>query len=293
MDRDGPPEARAAGAYLSPVQTRDHADGSAAQLLEVAVALARGAGEVVRSRVEGRTVSAKSTPTDLVTDVDRATEAWLLDRLAQWRPGDAVLGEEGGATEGSTGVRWLLDPIDGTVNFVLGLPDYGVSVAAEVDGEVVAGAVFQPATGTLYRASRGGGAFRRETGGDDVALHGPRGVPLDRAVIGTGFGYDAARRRAQAAVVARLIDRIADIRRIGAASLDLCAVAAGRLDAYYEVGLNPWDWGAGLLVAQEAGAVASGLRGRAPGTAMTAVAGPSCAAQLFTLLEELDADEVG
>jgi myo-inositol-1(or 4)-monophosphatase len=269
-------------------------------LRDVAVELARGAGAVVRQRVADAraagstaTVSAKSTPTDLVTDVDRATEAWLLARLAERRPDDAVLGEEGGATEGNSGVRWLLDPIDGTVNFVLGLPEYAVSVAAEVDGEVVAGAVFAPATGVLHEAVRGGGARRHEPGSGPEILHGPRGVPLDRAVVGTGFGYDPARRSAQAAVLAKLIDRIADIRRIGAASLDLCAVAAGRLDGYFEVGLNPWDWGAGLLVAREAGALASGLRGREPGEQMTAVAGPSCAVELFALLEDLDADAVG
>lgn len=278
----------------------DESRATPTELLDVAVALAQGAGEVVRARIgEARgaagsaTVSVKSTPTDLVTEVDRATEEWLLAQLRDRRPDDAVLGEEGGATEGSSGVRWLLDPIDGTVNFVLGLPDYAVSVAAEVDGVVVAGAVFAPATGALYRASLGGGAFLREAGSDEIRLHGPRGVPLERAVLGTGFGYDPARRSAQAAVVAKLIDRIADIRRIGAASLDLCAVAAGRLDGYFEVGLNPWDWGAGLLVAQEAGALVSGLRGRAPGGLMTAVAGPSCAADLFAVLEELDADAVG
>ena len=270
------------------------------ELLEVAVALARGAGDVVRdgaaevrSRAGGVGVSSKSTPTDLVTEVDRATERWLLERLRDWRPDDAVLGEEGGATEGSSGVRWLLDPIDGTVNFVLGLPDHAVSVAAEVDGVVVAGAVYAPATGELHHASLGGGAHLTRAGGDEVRLTGPRGVPLDRAVLGTGFGYDPARRSAQAAVLARMIDRIADVRRIGAASLDLCAVAAGRLDGYWEVGLNAWDWGAGLLVATEAGALATGLYGRAPGAHMTAVAGPSCAAELFAVLEELDADAVG
>lgn len=296
VDRDaGRPFRRSAGPYLSPVARPTDAAATAVELLDVATTLAQGAGALVRERTatarasgESARVSAKSTPTDLVTDVDRAAESWLLDRLREWRPADAVLGEEQGASEGSTGVRWLLDPIDGTVNFVLGQPDYAVSVAAEVDGVVVAGAVYAPATGDLYTASLGGGAHL-----DGEALHGPRGVPLARAVLGTGFGYDPARRRLQAAVLGRLIDRIADIRRIGAASLDLCAVAAGRLDGYFEVGLNPWDWGAGLLVAREAGALASGLRGRAPGEQMTAVAGPSCAAELFALLEELDADDVG
>ena len=260
----------------------------AVELEQLAVELATGAAAVVRAaRLHSVTISAKSTVTDLVTEADRDTEAWLVRRIAQLRPGDGVLGEEGGGRDGTTAVRWLLDPIDGTVNFVLGLPQYAVSVAAEVDGRVVAGAVCNPVSREVFHARHGGGAWLGETG-----LHGPRDVPLERAVIGTGFGYDAARRADQAAIVAALLPRIGDLRRLGAASLDLCAVAAGRLDGYFEAGLNPWDYAAGLLIATEAGCVESGLRGRAPGPQLAAVAGAELAPSFFAILAELGADRL-
>jgi myo-inositol-1(or 4)-monophosphatase len=269
----------------------DAAEDLIHELEDIAVLLARGAAEVVRDARRGRlSVSAKSTVTDLVTAADREVERWLVARLAALRPGDAVLGEEGGAHAGTAAggrVRWLLDPIDGTVNFVLGVPQYAVSVAAELDGTVVAGAVCNPANGELYRARQGAGAY---LGGE--RLTGPRDVPLERAVIGTGFGYDARQRTRQVAVVAQLLPRIADIRRIGSASLDLCAVAAGRLDGYFEAGLNVWDYAAGALIAAEAGALVSGLRGRAPSGLLTAAAGPYLAPALFAVLEELGADAV-
>jgi myo-inositol-1(or 4)-monophosphatase len=250
--------------------------------------LASGAGDLIRRHQHDHfAIDTKSTPTDVVTEVDHAVEAYIRDALAQRRPDDAVVGEEAGDRGGTSGVRWFVDPIDGTVNFVLGLPQYAVSIAAELDGRVVAGCVHNPISGELFHATLGGGAFEGDQG-----LPGPREVPLPRAVIGTGFGYDAARRARQAAVVAALLPRIADIRRIGAAALDLCAVAAGRLDGYFEVGLNPWDWSAGVLIASEAGCAVSGLRGRPVGGAMTAVAGPALAPDFFALLEELDADQV-
>ncbi|MDT4893262.1 MAG: monophosphatase [Pseudonocardiales bacterium] len=265
---------------------RDVAD-SPERLGVLAVDLAAGAAAEVRSRLGERAeVSSKTTSTDLVTAADRHVEQWLADRLARSRPADSILGEEGGGRPGSSGVRWILDPIDGTVNFVLGLPQFAVSVAAEVNGVVVAGAVANPMSGELFRATLGGGAWL-----GDTRLRGPREVPLDRAVVGTGFGYESARRARQIAVVARLLPRIADIRRLGAASLDLCAVAAGRLDAYFEAGLNPWDYAAGALVAAEAGCVVTGLRGRPFDDRMTVAAGNASAA-LIALLEDLDADEV-
>jgi myo-inositol-1(or 4)-monophosphatase len=184
-------------------------------------------------------------------------------------------------------VRWVLDPIDGTVNFVLGLPAYAISVAAEVDGTVAAGAVANPVTRETFHARRGGGAY---LGGK--RLTGPRDVALERAVVGTGFGYDAGRRARQGAVVAALLPRVADIRRLGAAALDLCFVAAGRLDAYFEAGLNPWDHAAGGLVATEAGCLVSGLRGRPPSGTLYAAAGPGLARRFFSLLEEVGADTV-
>jgi myo-inositol-1(or 4)-monophosphatase len=257
-------------------------------LADIAVELASGAGEIIQARRgEPLDVLTKSTPTDMVTAVDHEVEAWLSAQIAAHRPGDAILGEESAESPGHSGVRWIVDPIDGTVNFVLGLPQYAVSVAAEVDGTVVAGCVHNPASGEVFRASLGGGACL-----DGRRLPGPRDVPLARAVIGTGFGYDARRRARQGRVVAALLPSIADIRRIGAASLDLCSVAAGRLDGYFEAGLNPWDWAAGVLVAQEAGCVASGLRGRPAGAGVTAVAGPALAGPFFALLEQLGVDRL-
>jgi myo-inositol-1(or 4)-monophosphatase len=258
-------------------------------LEQLAVELATGAADVVRAgRARALDVSAKSTATDLVTAADRATEQWLRDELARCRPDDAVLGEESGAEAGTSAVRWVIDPIDGTVNFVLGLPQYAVSIAAEVGGCAVAGAVLNPASGELFHAHRGGGAYLGGT-----RLGGPRTVELSRAVVGTGFAYAADVRRRQAGVVARLLPAVADIRRLGSASLDLCAVAAGRLDAYFESGLNAWDYAAGLLIATEAGCAASGLRGREPGARMTAVARAELLGELTALLEDLDADDVG
>ncbi len=266
----------------------------AVELEQLAVELVTGAADIVRGL--GRrdllghrdlSVGTKSTATDLVTQVDRATERWLVEHLAATRPDDAVLGEEGGARPGSSPVRWLIDPIDGTVNFVLGIPHYAVSVAAELDGEVVAGAVVDVVSGETFRARRGAGAWLNET-----ALGGPRDVPMERAVIGTGFGYDAAARTRQISIVAELLPRIADIRRMGAASLDLCSVAAGRLDGYFEAGLNPWDYAAGALIAEEAGCRVTGLRGRPASARLTAAAGVSLAAEFFAVLELLGADSV-
>jgi myo-inositol-1(or 4)-monophosphatase len=257
-------------------------------LVEIAVELTTGAGELILARRGTHLdISTKSTPTDIVTVVDREVEEWLFAQIAARRPDDAIFGEEGEPSAGSSGIRWLIDPIDGTVNFVLGLPAFTVSVAAEVDGQVVAGCVYNPETGELYRATIGGGAYLGSR-----RLDGPRDVPLNRAVIGTGFSYDAERRAKQGAVAAAMLPRIADIRRIGSASLDLGFLAAGRLDGFFETGLNPWDWAAGALIATEAGCVISGLRGRPVGRPAIAVAGASLAADFFGLLEELGADRV-
>jgi myo-inositol-1(or 4)-monophosphatase len=267
---------------------------TASELGKYAVHLATGAAELVR-RTDRRSVGtaldlevhSKSTSTDLVTVVDRASERWLIEQITRDRPGDAVLGEEGGGRDGTSGVRWVVDPIDGTVNFVLGLPEYAVSVAAEQDGRFVAGAVCNPVSGELFHATLGGGAWL-----GDQPLAGPRDVDLDRAVVGTGFSYGRELRRRQAGVVAALLPRVADIRRIGSAALDLCSVACGRLDAYFEVGLNPWDYGAGALIASEAGCVVGGLRGAPLSSRIAVVAGPGLAAAFIGLLEELGADGV-
>lgn len=201
-------------------------------------------------------VQTKSTPTDPVTVVDTETELLLRDRLSVLRPGDVILGEEGGGpAAGDDGtVCWVIDPIDGTVNFLYGIPAYGISIAAQIDGVSVAGAVADVVSAEVYSAAVGHGAHVL-SGGRRRELRCSGVSELSMALVGTGFGYAAHRRADQAALVARLLPEVRDVRRIGSASLDLCMVAAGRLDAHYEHGLHVWDWAAGALVATEAGAV--------------------------------------
>lgn len=251
---------------------------------------ARAAGAlIVDDRPEDLAVSAtKTSPTDVVTAMDTAAEALLVDTLLQARPDDGVLGEEGGLRPGTSGLTWVVDPIDGTVNYLYQIPAYAVSVAV-VRGqpdpsswEVLAGCVHNPVTGETWSAATGHGAT---LDGHPVAVN--RGIPLDRALVGTGFGYTAERRREQARVLAGLLPRIRDVRRAGAASLDLCAVASGRLDAYYERGLKPWDLAAGGLVATEAGARVSGLSGLAATEAMVVAAAPDLAPQLASAVAAL------
>jgi myo-inositol-1(or 4)-monophosphatase len=181
-------------------------------------------------------------------------------------------------------VRWVLDPIDGTVNYRYGLPQYAVSLAAEVDGVALAGVVINAATGDEWTATRGGGAWR-----SGRRLHGSARTTLDQTLVGTGFGYDARRRAHQAAVLAQLITQVRDIRRFGAAALDLCAVAEGTLDAYFEKGLNPWDHAAGGLIASEAGLTVAGLHGAPAGLDMVLAAPPAIFGPLHDALAELDA----
>jgi myo-inositol-1(or 4)-monophosphatase len=263
-----------------------------AELLDLAVATAREAGALVaRGRdTAGEDVDVKSSSVDLVTAVDRASEELVVDRLLGARPDDGLLGEEGGERPGTSGVRWIVDPIDGTTNFVYGLPAYAVSIAAEVDGRVVAGAVLNAATGELFTATRGGAARVSVPGREPALLRCGSPASLGQALVATGFGYRAEQRRAQGAVVARLLPEVRDIRRFGSAALDLCSVAAGRVDAYYERHLNPWDFSAGALIAAEAGAVVTGLPGRPFGEPLGIAAAPSVAEPLVALLDRLHAD---
>ena len=265
-----------------------------AELMPIAIELARRAGALIaagRQRADadrtGLVVAVKDTPTDVVTTVDTAAEQFLTEQLRRLRPQDAILGEEGAWSAGSSGVRWLVDPIDGTVNFMYGLPQYAVSVAAERAGAVLAGAVHSPASGETFWASLGGGAWLSVAGGPAVRLRVSHRAELPLALVGTGFSYAAEVRARQAAVLVGLLPRVRDIRRLGSAALDLCYCAAGRLDAYYEVQLKPWDFAAGGLIAEEAGAVLSGLRGRVAGTEVLAAAAPGVAQPFFRLLEEL------
>ena len=234
------------------------------QLRTVAEQLATEAAEFVRRRrIEvfgnpqpgnGTAVRAKSTPTDPVTVVDTETERLLRDRLAQLRPGERILGEEeGGPTGSHDSLTWVLDPIDGTVNFVYGLEAYAVSVAVQRDGVSVAGAVANVPTRALYSAALGHGA-EVQRDGVTTPLTCSTAVELSMSLVGTGFSYSPEHRRRQAEVVAKLLPLVRDLRRLGSAALDLCMVAAGQLDAYYEDGVHLWDWAAGALIAAEAGA---------------------------------------
>jgi myo-inositol-1(or 4)-monophosphatase len=274
-----------------------------AALLRIALDAAGEAGRLLASwRGDERpeVIDTKSSPTDVVTEMDRRSEALITKRIRVFRPGDIVLGEEGGQTlgghddpdaaGGKTRVRWVVDPLDGTVNYLYGLPDWAVSIAVEVNGAILAGVVEVPRFGETFTAVAGEGAWLRRAGNPEVAtaLHCNFDVALDRALVGTGFGYDSGRRRVQGEVVAALLPHVRDIRRGGSAAVDLCSVAAGRMDAFFERGLNYWDYAAGGLIAREAGAVVGGLAGQPESTSMTVVAGPDLFRHLDAFLTRLD-----
>ena len=235
-----------------------------------------------RRRDEGVTVAAsKSSPVDIVTEADRETERLIRDALAQARPNDGFFGEESGAEPGTSGLTWLVDPIDGTVNFLYGIPHYAVSIGV-VEGEpdplswtALAAAVVNPASGELFTATAGGGAFL-----DGEPLRVAEPVDLSQALVGTGFAYASEMRGRQGAVIAQLLPQVRDIRRMGTASLDLCFVACGRLDAYFERTLSPWDHAAGALIAAEAGATVKGLGDAAPSREFILAAPPDLAMHL-------------
>ncbi|SOX53259.1 inositol monophosphatase, partial [Mycobacterium ahvazicum] len=276
-----------------------------AQLRAVAETLAAEAAEFVRSRraevfgahaggTDSGAVRSKSTPTDPVTVVDTETERLLRDRLAELRPGDPILGEEGGGpTEqeaaSDDAVTWVLDPIDGTVNFVYGIPAYAVSVGAQINGVSVAGAVADVVAGRVYSAAQGLGAYVIDAQG----THPLRCADVDdlsMALLGTGFGYSIGRRTTQAALLAKMLPLVRDVRRVGSAALDLCMVAAGRLDAYYEHGLQVWDRAAGGLIAAEAGARVLVPPHAPPGSAagLVVAAAPGIADALLAALDRFD-----
>lgn len=259
------------------------------ELLEIAATVARRAAALaLQRRRDGVEIAAsKSTLTDIVTRADREAEDLIRGALAASRPRDGFLGEESEAAQGSSGLTWVVDPIDGTVNYFYDIPAYAVSVAV-VEGDpdpatwrTLAGAVVNPSTGEVFTAAAGGGAAL-----NGAPIHVNTAVDLPLALVGTGFGYDPEIRRKQAAFVTELIPRVRDIRRIGAASLDLCSVACGRLDAYYERGLNPWDHAAGALIAHEAGARVGGLGGTPAGKELLVAAAPGLFDQLDPLVQE-------
>ncbi len=259
-------------------------------LLDIARTIALKAGELAaRRRSEGVTVAAsKSSSVDIVTEADRETEALIRGMLADARPHDGFYGEESTATAGTSGLTWLVDPIDGTVNFLYGLPHYAVSIAV-VEGDPdpltwtgIAGCVVNPAIGEVYTGLAGEGAWL-----DDEPIRVAEAVDLSQALVGTGFAYDSQMRGRQGAIVAQLLPQVRDIRRMGTASLDLCFVASGRFNAYFERTLSPWDHAAGAIIAREAGATVKGLGDAAPSRDFILAAHPEFAARLEPLLVSL------
>lgn len=253
----------------------------AEELLALAVSTAREAGELIaRYTAEGFAIGTKSTVTDMVTEADRAAEQLIAGRLLGARPGDGLVGEEGASEPGSSGVRWVVDPLDGTTNFIYGIPAFAVAIAAEVDGEVVAGVVHDVAHGLTYAAALGGGAT---CNGRPIRVR--EGATLATALVATGFAYDPVRRAEQATLLTRVLPRVRDIRRMGSAALDLAHVACGMLDGYFEYRLNPWDIAAGGLIVREAGGQTGGFGGFGFDEGYVVAAGAGVFAELSALVE--------
>jgi myo-inositol-1(or 4)-monophosphatase len=262
-----------------------------ADLLRIASAVAAAGAELAQEKRKDfiTEVRTKSTATDVVTEGDRAVERMIREALHAARPDDAILGEESGtsrpAGQSPARVRWIVDPIDGTVNYLYGIPQYAVSIAAEVDGVIVAGVVRNIPTGDEFTAVRGEGSFQ-----NGRRLSGSVVTALSQTLVATGFGYDSERRSYQAKVLGGVLGLIRDIRRLGACSLDLCAAAAGTVDAYYERGLGAWDWAAGQLIATEAGLIVSGLHGGPATDQFVLAAPPAIHGALHDVLSDLKAD---
>ncbi|MHA2789133.1 inositol monophosphatase family protein [Corynebacterium sp. S7] len=233
-------------------------------LRDLAVDIAVGAADLVRTQraqlsADGSLYAdtlSKSSAVDPVTIVDRASEKFIVDSIGQKRPDDGILGEEGADKPSHSGYQWIVDPIDGTVNFLYNIPEYAVSIGVALRGEPVAGAVVNVATGEVFQAAKGAGATVTRNG-QTSKLQASKAEDTARALVSTGFGYTANRREAQANVLTHLLPRVRDIRRMGAAALEICRVAEGVVDAYYEHGIHPWDYAAGAVIATESGVVFS------------------------------------
>lgn len=255
-------------------------------LIEQVREIANSAAAWVREeRPPGRVgVSAtKTSPTDVVTALDEGCEERIREAILQWRPNDGFIGEEGKNVEGTSGLVWVVDPIDGTVNFMYGIGGYAISIAAQYRGETVLGYVVNIASGEEFGAVMGAGAWRW-SGAHKESLVGPPDAPISHMLVATGFNYTPELRVKQGNAVAALLPHIRDIRRLGSAALDLVAVAEGKLDAYVEQGLKPWDLAAGSLIAREAGLVVTGLAGEAD-ERLAIVCPASVARNFFDLVE--------
>ena len=256
------------------------------ELRDLAEKLARSAGELLLERLEGprSDIRTKSSATDMVSEVDHESQELIIAGIRASRPDDAILAEEGADLAGSSRYRWVVDPLDGTTNYLYGHPGFGVSIAVEdADGPVV-GVVNDPVHGELFRAVRGGGATR-----NGAPIEPTRTADPAAALVATGFAYEPGTRREQARVLVAAVARIRDIRRMGAAAVDLCSVASGRIDAYFERGLSRWDVAAGMLIASEAGARVGSIDGGPPEPESVLAANPTLFEPLREILVETGA----
>ena len=243
------------------------------ELLQLALTIARAAGDLLVNRPASWDLTVKSTAIDIATQMDIASEKLIVDAILNARPDDAIIGEEGASRSGTSGITWVIDPVDGTVNYFYGLPGWNISIAAKDSLGTVVGVVHAPSIELTWHATRGGGAY---VNGVKIECNNP--VELNRALVSTGFAYDVKDRAHQLEIIDHLVPQIRDLRRIGAAATDLCCVATGMVDAYIETGLQEWDLAAGALIATEAGAVVSTHTWR--GLELTVAAGPWLHAEL-------------
>jgi myo-inositol-1(or 4)-monophosphatase len=247
------------------------------ELLALARKVGEAAGALLMDRPLAFEIESKSTAIDIATQMDTKAEKFIVQSLLAARPDDGIIAEEGAAVEGKSGITWVIDPLDGTVNYFYGLPGWNVSIAAKDKNGVIVGVVTAPTINSTWWATLGGGAFFN---GHAIRCNDP--IELNRALIATGFQYDIAHRTKQLEDISKLVPIVRDIRRAGAAAVDLCHVAMGALDAYYEAGLKEWDWSAGGLIAREAGATFAQY-GQVP-QQISMAAGPHLHQQLVSTL---------
>ena len=247
------------------------------ELLRLAMEVSHEAANLLLQRPSNFDINQKSSAVDFATQMDHASEKLIVERLLAARPDDGIIGEEGASRPSTSGITWVIDPLDGTVNYFYDLPGWNVSIAAKDKDGVVVGVVNAPTINSLWSATRGGGAKRN---GAPIRCKDP--ITLDRALLGTGFSYSLEKRVGQAEFVRSLIPRVRDIRRGGAAAVDLCHVASGAYDGYFEMDLNEWDLAAGGLIATEAGAIVTGRNGGVAGKEMVIAAGPALHGVLVT-----------
>ena len=267
------------------------AQASGLQVAQFTIQLARDVGKILQERPELLEIATKSSATDVVTQMDQQAEKAIVAAIIDEFPNDSIVGEEGTFIQGTSSFKWVIDPLDGTVNYLYNLPAWAISIArVNVETQITqVGVVYAPQLARIYWAVQGEGAYLDHEGGREV-LETSKCDVLEHALLGTGFGYERHRREGQARVLNTVLPRVRDIRRLGSCAIDLCLVAQGVLDAFYERGVNPWDHSAGALIAREAGAVVSGLRGQLENDDMIVVGNADLHAQLVKLLESIQAD---